>query len=244
MATKNIVPRGNGEGSIGRPFKKWGNVYTEDVTLQGAAGDVSLQEKIIEVDKSIDAVEKSLSEEIAKKVPIAQGVENAGKNLVVDEFGNVGLGDGGGHKIVDEIPSVEEAEENVVYFVPDENNSPLSESSLAEVVSNLMNRIAILEEQAGVVESGEGYIRYANGLQVCWDRVYTMSWNSFAKEFKDVPSITANFCSTDNYEGAGRWSIGFENLSTTQFYLRGYYIPGGADTPDYPCSYIAIGRWK
>lgn len=33
MATKNIVPRGNGEGSLGTEQKKWDKVYTGDVVL-------------------------------------------------------------------------------------------------------------------------------------------------------------------------------------------------------------------
>ena len=59
----------------------------------------------------------------AEKVPIAQGILNAGKVLQVGTDGNVTLSSGGGHKIVDEIPSVEEAEENVVYFIVQNGNA-------------------------------------------------------------------------------------------------------------------------
>ena len=33
MATKNIVPRADGEGSIGTSAKKWGNVYADNITV-------------------------------------------------------------------------------------------------------------------------------------------------------------------------------------------------------------------
>lgn len=43
MSTKNIVPRADGEGSLGTAAKRWGNVQTKKVTSEGevSAGSVS-----------------------------------------------------------------------------------------------------------------------------------------------------------------------------------------------------------
>ena len=43
MSTKNIVPRADGEGSLGTAAKRWGNVQTKKVTSEGAvnAGSVT-----------------------------------------------------------------------------------------------------------------------------------------------------------------------------------------------------------
>ena len=35
MATRNIVPRANGEGGLGTSEKKWGAIYAEDATFSG-----------------------------------------------------------------------------------------------------------------------------------------------------------------------------------------------------------------
>ena len=98
MATKNIVPRANGEGNLGTAEKTWDKVYTNDVILPE---------------------DKSLNEVLAGKLDKNQGVENAGKALEVGEDGLIKLGDGGGHLTVDALPSAEEAKEKVVYFVYD-----------------------------------------------------------------------------------------------------------------------------
>lgn len=58
---------------------------------------------------------------LEQKISISQGTENKGKVLQVGNDGNVILSSGGGHKLVDELPSVASAEENVVYFVTSEN---------------------------------------------------------------------------------------------------------------------------
>lgn len=42
MATKNIVPRANNEGTLGTSEKQWSNVHTKDIALNG----VSLNEKL------------------------------------------------------------------------------------------------------------------------------------------------------------------------------------------------------
>lgn len=53
MATKNIVPRANNEGTLGTSEKQWNNVHTKDVALNGA----SLNAKLGEQDSAISGLE-------------------------------------------------------------------------------------------------------------------------------------------------------------------------------------------
>jgi len=109
-----------------------------------------------------------------------------------------------------------------------------------------------------IEEQGNGYIRYSNGLQICWGTITWQSdcakrWGSFyqtseasesfAKSFVEKPSVSA--------ASLGLWGGYFAILasdsqgsttSTPTFFLT---RPTSVDAVN-GCvvSYIAIGRWK
>lgn len=109
-----------------------------------------------------------------------------------------------------------------------------------------------------IEEQGDGYIRYSNGIQICWGSVSwqskcTNSWGSiyesnqpssgvYAKSFIETPYVSACNTGPTGIYGAMLESSGGSNTSTPNFYLcRGL----ARDTVmDWRVSYVAIGRWK
>lgn len=81
---------------------------------------------------------------------------------------------GGGHEIVETVPDVEDAEDNFVYFVPDEDNSPLSESTLAASVTDLMAEFQTFKDTIDyVVEYDETTDENGN---LKWYRKHRSGW--------------------------------------------------------------------
>ena len=116
-----------------------------------------------------------------------------------------------------------------------------------------------INASAGVSEQGSNYIRYNNGIQICWDvitsdgashtyeswgggRLHTETFSPvkpFPKSFVANPSLTW----TREYSGTVVFSIGIEFTESGISKMRcwrpdtEYYGFGYVD-------YIAIGRWK
>ena len=99
-----------------------------------------------------------------------------------------------------------------------------------------------------IEEQGTGYIRYSNGIQICYGKATNTNTLaagttrfSFPKIFSITPSviatpdISAGYVCTAFAEGASTWVL---NVCT---------VANGVlqKTPDpVPCSYVAIGTWK
>ena len=94
-----------------------------------------------------------------------------------------------------------------------------------------------------IVSSGSNanghWVRFANGTQICYNRVITPSTGAnsitFALPFIETPSVCGTFeggTSTQNYYSF----IIKGSLSTTGFQIKGF-------KQEY-CDYIAIGKWK
>lgn len=95
-----------------------------------------------------------------------------------------------------------------------------------------------------IVEQGNNYIRYNNGVQICWDR-YSQSAVDvlthtfvFSKPFVDIPSVQL----TNESSQANGMAGTITNLSRTGF-LGAYYGIIASDVAT-GMSYIAIGKWK
>ena len=78
MATKNIVPRATGEGSLGTSEKKWGNIYADNITLVDGE---TLDTKISSIKDTADTAyttateaEASITTSLANYLPLAGGV--------------------------------------------------------------------------------------------------------------------------------------------------------------------------
>lgn len=93
-----------------------------------------------------------------------------------------------------------------------------------------------------VVESGNGYIRYASGIQMCWGRTAlngpissTNKLVTFPKAFNAVPAVVT--CSNANYLGI-IVMVGWE--SKTSFTIG--TISGETSTGE--TNWIAYGTWE
>lgn len=102
----------------------------------------------------------------------------------------------------------------------------------------------------GVEEQGDNYIRYSNGLQMCWvyakmeESVYT--W-SFPKTFSQNPVITATIHYPSNDFDKYQRSVEVNNLSNTGVLLRSANHLFGSTAIAVGRDYvnaIAIGKWK
>ena len=106
-----------------------------------------------------------------------------------------------------------------------------------------------------IEEQGNGYIRYSNGLQICWGSIEWRSacstawgslyetdacYESYAKSFVGTPSVSASGSIGDS-SAMVEFSVA-DNTVTPAFYLcRG---TSRTEVKDCVVRYIAIGRWK
>ena len=106
-----------------------------------------------------------------------------------------------------------------------------------------------------IKEQGNGYIRYSNGLQICWGSISwqsacNTSWGSlyetramsasYAKSFVDVPSVSAS--GVIGSSSAMINSSIASNTTTPMFYLC--RATASSTTSTCTVCYMAIGRWK
>ena len=104
-----------------------------------------------------------------------------------------------------------------------------------------------------IEEQGDGYIRYSNGIQICWGKIShkcdSVSWDIFyesniefsenyPKSFISLPAFTAGssggeFCLIEAAHG-----------TTTQTPSLYAIRPGSFTNYAFTISYVAIGRWK
>ena len=70
MATKNIVPRATGEGSLGTSEKKWGNIYADNITLVDGE---TLDTKISSIKDTADTAYTTATEIADDKLSLAGG---------------------------------------------------------------------------------------------------------------------------------------------------------------------------
>ena len=106
-----------------------------------------------------------------------------------------------------------------------------------------------------IEEQGNGYIRYSNGLQICWGTITWQSacstawgslyetdacYESYAKSFVGTPSVSASGSIGDS-SAMVDFAVA-SNTVTPAFYLcRG---TSRTEVKDCVVRYIAIGRWK
>lgn len=110
------------------------------------------------------------------------------------------------------------------------------------------------KEVERVEESGNNYIRYANGLQVCWGKGITVSTSGSKQGTNSMrpyygvtnitfpaPFVVAPSVSSQVDENIAWWVSNANNISATSFDLT---IGGDQNNVSKPAGYIAIGRWK
>ena len=106
---------------------------------------------------------------------------------------------------------------------------------------NITNSLTIQTKDISVIEaSGTNYIRYTNGIQVCWGTVDVTTSNpttTFPMAFNDIPSLTMTVHGT-NFTRAT--SVQAPSLTATNFSASIYSNAHTNGT----ASYIAWGFWK
>ena len=102
-----------------------------------------------------------------------------------------------------------------------------------------------------IVEKGDGYIRFENGIQICFGEFnITGSWNEqnknineniiFSKEFISKPIVTTN-----NGGAGGYWSSSAINITNSNFdFSFGTTYNSNDYTGTVKCQYFAFGFWK
>ena len=127
-----------------------------------------------------------------------------------------------------------------------------------EQVKKSIFNIASIAEIIGVmgmsdiVEKGDGYIRFENGIQICFGECnITGSWNEqhgqvineniiFSKEFISTPIVITN-----NGGAGGYWSSSAVYITNSNF---DFSLGVASSTQNYTgtiiCQYFAFGFWK
>ena len=117
-------------------------------------------------------------------------------------------------------------------------------ASIAEVIGVM--------SMSDIVEKGDGYIRFENGIQICFGEFnITGSWNEqhdqvineniiFSKEFISKPIVTTN-----HYGSGGWWSSSAFNITNSNFdFSLGLTHNQHNYTGTVMCQYFAFGFWK
>lgn len=116
------------------------------------------------------------------------------------------------------------------------NDFYLNDESLSDILEDL-----------SVDSQSANYIRYANGLQICWATIelHDLKRNQgysnehyFPKPFASAPSVTVNYSSAYSTDTG----IAAENIENTHctFWLKNTVL----DVSSFKINYIAIGMWK
>lgn len=103
-----------------------------------------------------------------------------------------------------------------------------------------------------VTEAGDGYIRFSNGLQICYGIIIASTQASgnhdaetisFSKPFSDIPAITiSRIMNRTSVVDELKTDIFYSYASASEFILYGNNEADSANVINF--SYIAIGRWK
>ena len=116
-------------------------------------------------------------------------------------------------------------------------------ASIAEVIGVI--------GMSDIVEKGDGYIRFENGIQICFGEFnITGSWTQskryineniiFSKEFISKPIVTTN-----NSGAGGYWSSSALNITNSNFdFSLGTTQTSNNHTGTVMCQYFAFGFWK
>lgn len=127
-----------------------------------------------------------------------------------------------------------------------------------EQVKESIFNIASIAEIIGVmgmsdiIEKGDGYIRFANGIQICFSEFnISGTWNEqnkqcineniiFSKEFISKPIVITN-----NNGAGGHWSSGAQIITNSNFvFSLGLTHNTHSFTGTMMCQYFAFGFWK
>ena len=115
-------------------------------------------------------------------------------------------------------------------------------ASIAEIIGVM--------DMSDIVEKGDGYIRFENGIQICFGEFnITDTWNQsercineniiFSKEFISTPIVITNSNSSGGY-----WSSSAINITNSNFDFSLGITQSTHYTGTIMCQYFAFGFWK
>ena len=227
MTTRNIVPRADGEGSLGTDTKKWGAVYAEDIH-----GDLTGN-----ADTATNATNDGNGNEIATTyLPLSGGTVSGTVTFSIgtalrrsNENGLLVITGGfsGGATIT---LSGKERTTATGEFQLTADNGTTNKTLKGSPDGTLTWDGKEIER---VNASGSNYIRYDSGFQICWGSASASSSGAavtFGAAFSANPRVfVTNSLNVHAYYG---------NLSTTgaTLYNNQTYAAN--------CNYLAIGYWK
>ena len=238
MPTKNIVPRANGEGSLGTSAKKWGAIYANEIVL---ANEQTLEAKLNAKDSEISS--KFSEQDTTISTAIAAQDESINTRLSAQE----GRLDSQDAKL-----TAQDAEVNSRLNAQDtlisEQLAQKADKSELDLKANQVD-LEALANTSEIVASGSKYVRWANGVQICWDMVtapsqsiaagatYTIN-QPFPMAFNEKPTVV--FQTFSNYFNP---IFSVTNTSTTN--LGGSVVNTSTTSRTAgSCCYIAVGHWK
>jgi hypothetical protein len=137
-----------------------------------------------------------------------------------------------------------------IYEVDPEEYSgatPLSASNL-----NAMQD-GIYEDINGIVESGSGYVKYADGTLICYGKSNTAEI-PYGSEYSETITLPESYKDnnfivlTSITSGGASWANvicrGGATSENTIKLIAGNYIVSGSTARDIILSYVTIGKWK
>ena len=115
-------------------------------------------------------------------------------------------------------------------------------ASIAEIIGVM--------DMSDIVEKGDGYIRFENGIQICFDEFnITSTWTPsnrhnneniiFSKEFISKPIVITN-----NSGAGGYWSSSALNITNSNFDFSFGMTSSSQYIGTVMCQYFAFGFWK
>lgn len=141
---------------------------------------------------------------------------------------NITSMESGGHKIVNELPNIDDAKENVVYFVESDAEKTPDELNVGQAINDLDNRISLIETGADyVIKSGhtEDWSQ--------WYRLHKSGWLEQGGIISGAENLTVNllksFANTNYivlnaFRNQNSNNIGIENVSAWGFTTRSFVI--------------------
>lgn len=232
MATRNIVPRATGEGSIGTSAKTWGAGYFDDISVTNTiAGNVT------------GNVTGDVTGTASGNLPLSGGeltgnvgINNTnGTSAIANTNSTGGLNMFGYNSTSYEgaallLTSVYNAGAGKFYL-----RSPIDSSNFMQLEGNGAN--GTLKWNSKEVErvnaTSTNYIRYESGLQLCWGTVSSVNSSgvsvTFPVSFNGTPAIMLSTTASSHCYYSGGGSSGFTAKSAAS---------------SATVIYLAVGFWK
>lgn len=242
MAIPNIVPRGNNDGeTLGTQNKKWSNVHTVDVNLNG----VSLTTKLAGIDSKNTTQDSKISTLEGNVSTLSSNKADKTNVYTKAEINNSLATKADATTTASALASKANAAD---VYTKTETDSALNSLSAQKVDKTRFDELAGTSE---IVASGDNYVRYASGVQFCWgmasgdvDALKSLAKTvNFPQGFTSFPSVFVTSGSTSDNSSWIYNNVSAHQVENGKFELRLKNEENQAWT-GLKVYWFAIGRWK